>query len=232
MKPLFRVLTAVLAPLAVLVLAGAPAAAHGGEGVIEVTSITRSGPVVTVDAHLRYVEDGHGVPDATVTVVVDEGTPIPMDPGPEEGDYTAAVPAPPGAAIRVTSVEPATTVDAVAPEVDDTPTTTEAAPDTTEEGSTTTEEGSPTTEADSTTSAAPDTTEADDDEATTTPTPVPDEGASDDDGGISPIVIGAIVAVVLAAVVMAVILLGKRTPPTDGSGSPTDEPETDEPEAR
>lgn len=198
MKPLSRLLTAVLAPLAVLVLAGAPAAAHGGPGEMEITSITRDGDDVTVAVRLIFTGDGDGVPDATVTVVVDDGTPVPMEAGTEEGDYQATVTAAEGATIRVTSVEPPTTAEGTAPAADETATT--------EAGSTTT--------ADETTTEAPATTEAD---ATTTPTPVPDEVTSDDDGGISPVVIGAVVAVVLAAIAMAVILLGKKKPSADES---------------
>jgi hypothetical protein len=197
--------------LATFLLLAAPAGAHGGEGEVEITSVTRDGDQVTVVAHVRYLEDGHGVPDATVTVVVDDGTPVPMEAGAEEGDYTATVAAPPGAAVRVTSVEPAATAEGTAPEAADDPGTTDT-----------------TAGPDPTTTAATDGTTADgatdegttdggtaDDEATTTPTPVADDDGSD--GGISPVVIGAIVAVVLAAVVTGAILLTRK--PSDGEGS-------------
>lgn len=55
----------------------------------------------------------------------------------------------------------------------------------------------------------------DDESAGTTPTPVPDEDASDD-GGIRPIVIAAVVAVVLAGVVTAVIGPGTKPSADDG----------------
>jgi len=199
MKPLTRVLTSVLAPLAVLVLAGAPAAAHGGEGEIEVTSVTRSGDEVTVTAHLKYVEDGHGVPDATVTVVVGEGTAVPMGPGAEEGDYTVTVPAAPGTAIRVTSVEPATTAEATAPE--------------------TAETGSSTTEPTSTTAAEATTTDG----GPTTPTnaegeAVPGPGGIDDapEDLTGKLIASAIAVVVLVALAVAVVVLRKRPSADEG----------------
>jgi len=201
-----RALAALLGVAAVLLLSAGPTGAHGGEGEAEITSITRSGDDVTVVAHVIYVEDGHGVPDATVTVVVDDGTPVPMAAGAEEGDYEVTVAAPPGAAIRVTSVEPATTAEVAAPPAEEATTTTEA--------STTTSEAETTTEAPA---------DGDEDAATTTPTPVPDDADSDDDGGISPIVIGAIVAVVAAVGVMAAILLWKKpdgTTDLDGEDAP------------
>lgn len=199
-RPTPRALAALVGLIAVLLLAAPPAGAHGGEGEMEVTSVTRDGADVTVAVRLIFVDDGHGVPDATVTVVVDEGTPVPMDPGATEGDYEATVTAPAGAAIRVTSVEPATTAEAVAPEEDEAPTTT---------ASTTT--APPETDDDD---QAPATTE---DEADDTTTPSDDEADDSDDGGVNPVVIGAIVAVVAAAGAMAAILLWKRPDETAGS---------------
>jgi dipeptidyl aminopeptidase/acylaminoacyl peptidase len=191
-----RTLAALLGLAAVLLLAASPAGAHGGEGQVEITSITRDGDDVTVVAHLIYVEDGHGVPDATVTVVVDDGTPVPMAAGAEEGDYEVTVPAPAGAAIRVTSVEPATTAETAAPAAEEETTTTTEASTTTAETTTTV---NPTTG---------DVEPADGDEDGSATTPAPAD--SDDDGGISPIVIGAIVAVVVAVGVTAAILLWKK----------------------
>lgn len=191
-----KIPAALLAPLAAVLLLATPAGAHGGEGETEITSVTRDGDDVTVVARVTYVEDGHGVPDATVTVVVDDGTSVPMEAGDEEGDYEVTVPASPGATIRVTSVEPATSAEATAPP---------AAEASTE--STTTTEAEPTT-------AAPD---AGDDEGAATSTPVSDEDVADGgDDGISPVVIGAIGAVVLAAVVAGIIMLGKK-PSDDGT---------------
>lgn len=194
-RPAPRALAALAGLVAVVVLAVPPAGAHGGEGLLAVTSVTRSGGDVTVAARLTFVADGHGVPDATVTVVVDDGTPVPMTPGPTEGDYQATVPAPAGAAIRVTSVEPAATAEAVAPEEEATattgPATTTAPPGPDDDqASSTTEDGT----TGPTTTAAAAGGEADD----------------ADDGGTSPVVVGAIVAVVVAAGAMAAILLWKR----------------------
>lgn len=205
MKYLSRATTALLMTAAVLLLAGTPATAHGGEGEIEITSMVRTGLHVVLDVRLTYVEDGHGVPDATVTAVVDDGVPRPMEPGEEEGDYTIRIAAPPGTTIRVTSVEPATTVEAPAPDGDVTPTvpTTEA-PEATEAESTTT------------TAAAEDEGAAADDEESA-PAGPEDAAADDDDGGISPVLIGAIVAVLAAAAVAAALLL-RKPKPDEGSG--------------
>jgi cobalamin biosynthesis Mg chelatase CobN len=177
-----------------LLLAVAPAGAHGGDGEAEITSVTRDGGQVTVVAHVKYVEDGHGVPDATVTVVVDDGTPVPMEAGAEEGDYQATLPAAPEATIRVTSVEPATTAEATAPAAAD-PTTTAA---------TETSEASPTTAADTTTTAI----DSDDDASAPVTAPEDVDGDSDDSSS-SLIVIAVIAIVVLAAIVAAVVLRRK-----------------------
>jgi len=196
MKPPSRVLIAVLAALAVLALAGAPAVAHGGEGEVEITSIAREGDLVTVTARLTYVEDGHGVPDATVTVVVGEGTPIPMEAGAEEGDYTATVPATPGTPLRVTSVEPATSVDGAAPETDGSPATTEAG-STTSEGETATTGDGPTTQA----------------SADTVPEPNGvDEAPVDDEGNSGTTVVLVVVVVVVVAAIGAGFLLRRKRP--------------------
>ena len=50
-----------------------PAAAHGGDGTMALVSATRAGAGddVSLLVRLTYVDDGHGVPDATVTAVVD-----------------------------------------------------------------------------------------------------------------------------------------------------------------
>ena len=180
----------------VSMIATTPAGAHGGEGQVDVTSLTRDGDNVTVTVHVIYIADGHGVPEATVTLVVDGGTPVPMGPGAADGDYTATVPAPSGAAMRITSVEPAVTVEATAPETP--PTTTEAPTSTT-------------------TTASTDTS----DPATTEDTPAVDEAAaagpsdpdaSSDDGTSAVLVGGLIALVVIVGAAVAFIVLRKPSP--------------------
>lgn len=181
--------------LAVLLWAAPAAHAHGGEGQMEVTSITRDGDEVTVAVHLIAVDDGHGLPDATVTVVVGEATPVPMEPGAQDGDYQVTVVASEGAPIRVTSVEPPTTAEATAPPMveETTSTVTTTAPETT-----TTAETSPTT--------TPEQQAAD---------PIDDQeiDAGTDDGGTNLALVGAAIAVVVALVAMGVILLGRKRDP-------------------
>ncbi len=193
------VVLAAVALAGLALFAGAPAGAHGGDGQMEVTSLERDGDDVTITVHLSYVADGHGVPDATVTVVVDDGTPAPMTAGATEGDYAATVVAAPGATLRVTSVEPPVTVDATAPEAATTTTT-----------ETTTTAGSDTTDAPATTDATTTTAPAD---GSTTSTPATD--AEDDDGGNGLVIGGLIALVVVAAAAVAVVVLRKPTPDAD-----------------
>jgi hypothetical protein len=199
MKPI-RALAALLGLAAVLLLAATPAGAHGGEGQVEVSSITRDGDDVTVVARLTYLEDGHGVPDATVTVVVGDGTPVPMEPGTEEGDYQVTVPADEGATIRVTSVEPATTVEATAPAAEETSTTGETSTTTTAE--TTTADAGPTTPTN--------------EDGVAVPGPNGIDEAPDDETG-SVILIAVLAVLAVAAVVVAVIVFVVKKPtPDDG----------------
>ncbi|HEX7131740.1 MAG TPA: hypothetical protein VF228_04160 [Iamia sp.] len=202
MKPT-RALAALLGLAVVLLLAAGPAGAHGGEGQVEVSSITRAGDAVTVVARLTYVEDGHGVPDATVTVVVDDGTPVPMEPGAEEGDYQVTVPAPEGATIRVTSVEPATTVETTAPAAEETTTTGEASTTTTAAETTTTDAG-PTTPTN--------------EEGVAVPGPDGIDEAPDDETG-SVILIAVLAVLAIAAVVVAVIVFVVKKPSSDDDPS-------------
>ncbi|HEV7722175.1 MAG TPA: hypothetical protein VGO60_12870 [Iamia sp.] len=190
-------LAALLGSLAaVLLLAAPPAGAHGGPGEMEITSITRSGDDVTVTVHLIFTGDGDGVPDATVTVVVDDGLPVTMEPGAEEGDYTVTVPADDGAAIRVTSVEPATTAEGSAPAAGATETTA---------GSTTTPEASTTTSGED-----PPTTQA---PADTAPEPNGiDEAPDDDGGGGGSTAVLVVVAVVIVAALGAAFYLRRKRP--------------------
>lgn len=194
----FRALAALaIAIVAALVLAS-PAGAHGGEGQLDITSIAREGDEVTLTAHVIYIADGHGVPDATLTVVVGDGTPVPMAPGAADGDYTATVPAPPGAAIRVTSVEPAVTAETTAPDLPAT-TTTEAT-SITEPSST----AAPVT-TDQPPSTAPD---SDEDAAAIS------NGASGDnsDDSSTPLIAGLIGLVVVVAGGVAFVVLRKPAP--------------------
>lgn len=194
---------ALLGLVAALLLGAAPVGAHGGEGRSEITSITRSGGDVTVVARITYVEDGHGVPDATVTVVVDDGTPVPMEPGAEEGEYQATVPAPEGAAIRVTSVEPATSAEATAPAAADETTTTSATA-----GETTTTAAE--TLATDPSSPADDDAPLDDDE-------VPEPNALDEapEGGRGNLIVIAVIAVVVVAALVAAFVLRRKPPAGD-----------------
>lgn len=197
-----RLLAALAGGLAVLLLAATPAGAHGGPGQVEVTSTSRDGDQVTLTVHLKYVEDGHGVPDATVTAVVDDGTPVPMEDGAEEGDYTVTVRAAEEATIRVTSVEPATSLELPAPSADETPTTTSEPT-----GSTTAS-----TEAETTTTSTEATDESGEEPATTEAAAAPTDDAEGGDGGgsSSGLIIGAVVAIVAAAGVVAALVLRKK----------------------
>jgi hypothetical protein len=183
----------VVASASVLVGASVPAAAHGGEGKAEVTT-TRSGDDVAVSVRITYEGDGHGVPGATVTVVVDDGTPSEMAAGPEEGVYEATIRAEPGATIRVTSVDPATSTEVLAPEA------AEPVPTTAAEATT----PSSTTETESTTTPTAD-------EESSAPVTERTSSASDDDSGSNTVVIVAIAAVLLAAIVAALIVF-RKTP--------------------
>lgn len=186
---------------------GAPAAAHGGDGVIEVVTTVREGDDVRVRVRLTYEADGHGVPDATVTAVVDGDTPVPLEAEDQEGLYSGAVPAQPGATIRITSVEPATSVDVEAPPLEDDFPVLPSGPEVTE--STTT---APTTEATTTTAA----------EDSGAPATVTDEGGSDDDSNALPLVIGGVVVAGLVAG-LAVVLTRKGSDDddqNDDSGPP------------
>lgn len=194
-RTITRPLLAVLVGLAVAILAAAPASAHGGEGLAELTSVTRDGDQVTVTVRLTWVGDSDGVPDASITAVVGGGTPVAMTPGATTGDYTATLPAAPGEVIVVTSAAPAVSLEVPAPEATPAPTTAPA--ETT------------TTVADESTTTAPPTTEA----ATTTTDPdaAAEAGLTgEDDGGSATLVIGAAVAIVGAAVVIAVLVMWKK----------------------
>jgi hypothetical protein len=159
---------------------GTPALAHGGDGVIEVVTTIRQGDDVFVRVRLTYEADGHGVPDATVTAVVDGETPVPLAAEDQEGLYSAPVPAEPGATIRVSSVEPATSVDVEAPALE------EEFP------------VLPSGEEATSTTTAPATTESTTPEAEVeaAPTPVSDE---DDGSSAVPLIVGGVVVAGLVA---------------------------------
>lgn len=172
---------------------GAPAAAHGGDGVLEVVTTVRDGDDVFVRVRLTYEADGHGVPDATLTAVVEGDTPVPLAAEEQEGLYSGAVPAQPGDTIRVTSVEPATSAEVEAPALEE---EFPVLPSGEEATSTTT---APTTEATTTTAA---------DEEAGAPATVTDEGGSDDDSNALPLVIGGVAVAGLVAG-LAVVLTRK-----------------------
>lgn len=152
-----RLLLALAAAVAlVLGLGGSPASAHGDDGQLELVSDARNpggGTTVDLVVRLTYVNDGDPVADATVTAVVGEANVTPLDAGKEPGLYQGAVDAPPGTAIRITSVEPVVTLDVDAPPIGaatNPSTTTTAAT----EGPTTTESSTTTTESSATSTTA------------------------------------------------------------------------------
>ena len=185
-----------LAGLLALSGVGAPAAAHGGDGVLEVVTTIRDGDDVFVRVRLTYEADGHGIPDATVTAVIDGETPVPLAAEEQEGLYSGAVPAQPGDVIRISSVEPATSVEVDAPALEE---EFPVLPSGEEATSTTT---APTTEAT--------TTEADDE--TAAPATVTDEGGSDDDTNALPLVLGG---VAVAGLVAGLAVVLTRKPPSE-----------------
>lgn len=106
--------------LCTLVLAGgSAAAAHEGDGRLEVLQAT-PGQYLAVDYQVRltYVADGHGAPDATVTAVAEQpgaaaAAPVQLSAGAEEGLYAGTVtfPGPGDWTVRFTSVTPAATLE-------------------------------------------------------------------------------------------------------------------------
>ncbi|MFM7063257.1 MAG: hypothetical protein ACKO04_07165, partial [Actinomycetes bacterium] len=114
-------LVALLTALGGLLLVAGPAAAHGGDGRLEVVSTEpqADGTSVKVTVQLRYATDDHPAADATVTVAGErEGdaaptdfTPVTLAASGPEGQYAGVVPIPaPGSwTLRVTSVEPPAT---------------------------------------------------------------------------------------------------------------------------
>ena len=107
--------------LCTLVLALGPvAAAHEGDGRLEVLQAVPRRQEVAVDYQVRltYVADGHGAPDATVTAVVEQpgapaAAPVQLSAGAEEGLYAGTVtfPGPGDWTVRFTSVTPAATLE-------------------------------------------------------------------------------------------------------------------------
>lgn len=179
------------AGLAMVLGAADPAAAHGGDAEMTVT-LTRTGEDVEAIVTLIYVDDGHGVPDATVTVVVDDGTPTTMTAGAEEGEYLATVTADPGTTLRFTSVDPPASVTETAPAAEepaDPGSTTAPTPDTT---------AAPTTAAEPEESAAPSTVPG------ATSGLVTDEGDGEDN---TVVVLGAITAGLGLLAVLSVVML-------------------------
>jgi hypothetical protein len=103
----------------VVLAVGSVAAAHEGDGRIEVLQATPA-PYLAVDYQVRltYVADGHGAPDATVTAVAEQpgaaaAAPVQLTAGAEEGLYagTVSFPAPGDWTVRFTSVTPAATLE-------------------------------------------------------------------------------------------------------------------------
>ena len=91
-----------------------PAAAHSGDGAIELVSAESAGPLaVRYEVAITFTADGHVAPDAVATVVA-EVDGVPVDPVPlagvagKEGRYAATVNVPePGTwQVRFSSLEP------------------------------------------------------------------------------------------------------------------------------
>ena len=114
-------MTKLLATLALLLTTLAlapPAAAHEGEGAIDVIrSEPAGGLALRYELKVSFVADGHGAPDATVTAtVVDPAgarTPVPFTKVREDGTYegTVTVPAPGTWTVRFTALRPTATLE-------------------------------------------------------------------------------------------------------------------------
>lgn len=202
-RPLLRTLAVLLAGLALLLGFGAPAAAHGGEGQAEVTSLGRDGDQVTVVIRLTWVGDSDGVPNATVTAVVGDATPVPMTAGAAPGDYTVTLAAAPGETIQITSASPAVTVEVPAP--DAAPVETTAPAETTTTETTTTETAPTTTEA---------TTGTD---ATTDPDTEAEAADGSDDDNSTLLVVG-VMGLLAVAIAGAVVVMWKKPAPGPVAG--------------
>lgn len=183
-----------------LILIGAPASAHGGDGELRDIGLVRQGDAtgVEVSVVLVYVADGHGIPDATVTATVDGGTPVTLTPA-GEGTYTGTIDnAPPGATVRITSVEPPVTAEGMAPPVDG-PASTTAPPGSTEAPTTKPRPDPPTTDAATSTTEAGASTVTD-----------KDDGGGGSTGMI--VVLGGAIAIVGALGVITALKLTGRAP--------------------
>ena len=198
-------LGALLLMVVLAVVAASPASAHGDEGVLQVVSATPSGTSSVVTVKLTYENDGEPVADATVTVAGDNGagselTPVTMQPGATDGDFTATVdfPAPGTWTLRVTSVKPEAALTLTQAIASDPQVTTEAAG-----GSGPAAEGSTTITTDTVDGGVPEiTAEA--------------ASAQDEDSG-SPVwwIVGGIAAVAAVAIGVVFVARGRNQGPID-----------------
>jgi len=105
----------VLSALVVWVPAAPPAGAHGGPAELQVVVVEPGPQSVRVEVRVVYVNDGHGVDDAAVTVAGESGgvqlTPVLLEPTGVEGTYAGVVglPTPGTWTLRATSAEPTAT---------------------------------------------------------------------------------------------------------------------------
>lgn len=114
-----RRLAAAVAATAALFVAVAPAAAHEGDGTLEVVAAAPAAPLqVSYQVRLTFEADGHPAADATVTVVAERPgvaptTPQPMTAAGEEGVYTETVTFPDAGdwTVRFTAVTPPATLE-------------------------------------------------------------------------------------------------------------------------
>jgi hypothetical protein len=112
-------LTAAALLCALVCAAGSAAAAHEGDGRLEVLQATPGeGMAVDYEVRLTYIADGHGAPDATVTAVAEQpgaapAAPVQLEAGAEEGLYAGTVTFPTAGnwTVRFTSVTPAATLE-------------------------------------------------------------------------------------------------------------------------
>lgn len=103
--------------LAAVVSLGGVASAHGGAGSMTLVSYTPTGSSARVVVELTFTGDGHPVEEATVTVAGENSTgaaltPVTLQPSGTPGQFagTLEYPAPGEWSLRVTSVEPVTSL--------------------------------------------------------------------------------------------------------------------------
>lgn len=113
-RPLLAIGVAILG---MLVLIAPGASAHGDDATMALVSSAGTGRSTVVTVSLTYDNDNEPVATATVTVTGDNGAgatldPVPMEPGPTPGQFTATVELPAAGTwnLRATSVTPSATI--------------------------------------------------------------------------------------------------------------------------